>query len=817
MPAQQEGVRKEKRQRLPWSCDICRRKKVKCDSAEMPDYRCTNCTISKQECTHNRGEARGTEEPKRVHTGQEYVAAILSTSTIYIPPDDPQTFHQILIEVAVYARSLEVKLTSLALLPPPPAMSTLPERTPSPWIAEASDASDNDLPTSEELTLTQPDTGLASLSSKITRRFNGQSSNVSFAKAALKQLQGNLGGVQRPEFWTPRPWKTLNIVPPQHYFPQVDLLTTLVEIYFDQINPLLGVLHPPSFRQSLVDGLHLRDPQFGAVVLAVCSLASRYSDDPRVFLDEFPNSEHSCGWKWFRQVRPLGTLISLEPSLHQIQLIFLSTLYLCGTAAPEEVWLLTGLGIRFAQAAGAHHRSGYKRMTPLEAELYKRVFWMIVAIDTIDSSFRGRPRMSTIAELHLDLPFDADLEYLDMANPVQPIGKPSSSAFMIALLRLMIIFERIQGAYPTHGKVCDNGVVTDLDSELNKWVDAIPAHLRWDLHQSNQVFLDQSAALYTCYYHGFYVCCNPRVALIMGAAQIMIHRPFIRGPGKEASSSTSFPSLAICANAARSCGHVMDVQTRRGRGLLFLPNVIDALFDSAVVLLINVWSITGGRNFLKDFDRASADVHNCVRVLRLYERRWSVAGNKVDILTAMLNIGKYASRNSPSLKRPRDDTLGDITPESNDSQPLGDPSEPRPIAGSSRVMSITEQIEALDVSIPEIDHLFSLPLNTEELGRLPIYDPFYPEFPTQSENLHYQPQSHWTDQANHTTFMVPGLINGVDPAIGVLLQAEENMSDGLQLELGPPATEFETPPGDGWRDWSTYLANLEGLNHNPRY
>ena len=39
-------------------------------------------------------------------------------------------------------------------------------------------------------------------------------------------------------------------------------------------------------------------------------------------------------------------------------------------------------------------------------------------------------------------------------------------------------------------------------------------------------------------------------------------------------SKTQFPSLAICANAARSCGHVLDVQARRGRGLLHYPSLM---------------------------------------------------------------------------------------------------------------------------------------------------------------------------------------------------------------------------------------------------
>ncbi|KAJ7146476.1 fungal-specific transcription factor domain-containing protein [Mycena epipterygia] len=233
-------------------------------------------------------------------------------------------------------------------------------------------------------------------------------------------------GVQRPEFWTAQPWEKLVIEPPQHIFPEDDLVKSLVKIYFDQINPIIGILHSPSFHQSISDGLHLRDHHFGAVVLAICSLASRYSDDPRVFIDG-ANSEHSCGWKWFQQVRPLRVSFSPEPSLHQLQLICLSVLYLAATSNPEECWILAGLGMRLAQGAGAHHRSGYSRMKPLESELYKRVFWVLAISDTFS--------------FDLDPPVEFDDEYGEI-----PQGKPSSSAFLGAYLRLMMIFGRIQDA-----------------------------------------------------------------------------------------------------------------------------------------------------------------------------------------------------------------------------------------------------------------------------------------------------------------------------------------------------------------------------------
>ncbi|KAJ7447160.1 fungal-specific transcription factor domain-containing protein [Mycena latifolia] len=787
-----------KRRRLQGSCDACRKKKVRCDSAEMPENKCTNCITSNIECTHAYARLKAGENPPAAPvpiTAQQHVANILSATTVYIPSTD---LHQVLIQVARYARSLEEKLAALqpqTIVPKSrsPMPSSMEEDSPS---LEALVDDDDQAPIRDPLGGLIPDAKRDSL-------FYGKSSSVQFIKSAIKHIHGNTSivvGVQRPEFWTTQPWEKLVIETPHHIFPENDLLKSLIKIYFEQINPIIGILHFPSFRQSVTEGLHFRDQHFGAVVLAVCSLASRTSDDPRVLLDGV-NSEHSCGWKWFRQVRPLRTSFSPYPSLHQLQLICLSVLYLAGTSHPEECWILAGLGLRFAQGAGAHHRSGYSRMEPVEAELYKRIFYMLVATDIILGSFKGRPCITHSVDFDLDPPINCDEEYWGIPNAVQPRGKPSTSAFLVAYVPLMTIFGCIQRAvYPVNGQPPSSETIAELDSELNKWVDALPEHLRWDPNQENPVFLHQSAALYASYYH----------------ALILIHRPFIPAPGKESMANTNFPSLAICANAARSCGHVLDVQTRRGRGLLYHPQIMTVLFDSAIVLLINVWAVVGKSRTPERYSRATADVQNCVRVLRLYERRWRVAGRKCDIISAMLNIGKYTS-DAPSLKRPRDMEEGATTSPDVSEVSLDSP-ENRPIAGTSRAMSVAQQIKVLELSIQETEHLFSLPLHTEELGRLPIYDSFDYQFTFQSADVQYQyqPQSCLDSQDDEIFGPIdPQFLYGVDPpsAPGSNFHSPQTGSSGTpsgdEIKLDH---SFDIPSEDGWRDWSTYLANVDGLN-----
>ncbi|KAJ7367662.1 fungal-specific transcription factor domain-containing protein [Mycena albidolilacea] len=766
-----------KRRRLQGSCDACKKRKVRCNSAEMPGNRCTNCITTFIECTRAGKSLPSPDSPK---TGQEHVAAILSTTIVYVPSHDHNVNHRILVEVAGYARSLEERLAA-----PPQLHSFVPTATsPNPSSLEESlspnaseDATSTD---AEQYRHTRNSSTDRSVSvSKKADRFYGLSSGVQFIKAM--RLMNGVVGVQRPEFWNMPPWEVFTLEVPRQVFPEDDLLQSLVTIYFEQINPILGILHFPTFQQSISDGLHLRDREFGAVVLAVCSLASRNSDDPRVFI-EGTNSEHSCGWKWFRQARPFCAPFSRGTSLYQLQLICLSAIFTSGVAIPEEGWILAGLGIRLAQCAGAHHRGGYRKMEPLAAELYRRVFWILVVADTLMSSFNGRPSITKPFDFDVDFPTGCDEEWWGLPNAMQPAGKPSTAAFMPVYLQLMVIFGRIQRAvYSVNGPVRLHEEMVDLDSELNKWVDIIPEHLRWNPHQQNQIFLDQSAVLYTTYYH----------------AQILIHRPFIPAPGKESiSSTTQFPSLAICANAARSCGHVLDVQARRGRGLLHYPGLLTALFDSAVVLLVNVWAVVGGRKprTPDDFARATADTQNCVRVLRLYERRWRTAGRDCDIISAMLNIGKQW------LKRPREVEEEEIPVSASPYVP--DDSLSLSIGGSS------------DHSIQEAEQqLFSLPLLTDELGRLPVYDSFDygPRF--EPNELHHPVPSYLDSERD---LLEPELLFGVEPALDSIFSLnpqQDGITGGVEnIQLTPNPMSFDIPSSDSWQDWSRYLESLDGLN-----
>ncbi|KAF7313268.1 Fungal-trans domain-containing protein [Mycena kentingensis (nom. inval.)] len=790
-----------KRRRLQGSCDACKRKRSRCDSAIMPGNTCTSCISAGIACTHSQStkenNLRNLFSDERSKVAQQTVSEIVSPSTVYVPSSDSAASHRTLVEVAHYARNLEERLAALqpqTRVPPQKSHpAAIPEDKPEPDSdAEAFVANQScsvwaldTCPSAEE--------GLWKLETKKADRFYGRSSSAHFVRNVMRHVdkgRAYVFGMQRPEFWQAQSWERLNPDSPPLIFPDADLLASLVSIYFAQVNPFVGFIHRPSFDAAFRSGEHFRSSPFGSLVLAVCAVAARYSSDPRVLLPTANADEHSRGWAYYRQIRPLRAQFTLIPGVEELQTLGLCLLFISATANPEEGWVLVGLGVRFCQAAGAHlrpaeaqeqngHALNVTKQSLLEAEVLKRIFWWFMMSDLTMSIFKGRPSMTKTAEVDIDLPLPCDDQYWDLPNPVQPPNKPSAHAYIGEFYRLLLIIDRIQREiYPVKGTVKDD-IVANLDSTLNEWIDSLPAHLKWGTNHDDPIFFDQSASLYITYYH----------------AQILLHRAFIPAPfvghtgttvSAHGNRTSNFPSLAICANAARACGHIANAHISSGRPML--PNVIPmiALFDSAVILLVNVWTVVDASRVRSqdEYARATADVSGCMRVLKLYETRHRVAGRHCDILNALINYGKFASDAAAAhpaaellLKRPRD-AREEIEAEISSGTPLA----VLPAPGDSPESSPEEQMEALERSMQETNHLFAFPGNGAEFA-----------FPMHAADLGQLPV--------HTS--APGREEEVDAH-----SAFESYTQSMPSRVIIPRNTFS------WEEWSAYMTGIDELNRD---
>ncbi|KAI0701455.1 fungal-specific transcription factor domain-containing protein [Cerioporus squamosus] len=605
--ADEDSTRLTKKRKLQRACDHCRHKKS--DGPQMPHNRCSRCIARRAECTYN--EAFSVVSLRLVHSYVENLESRLERMEKLVnklcPDADlskelegsqpaPEASADTPASAASRASSSRrEKLSSLS-----PSVLGL-----SPQSPVGSD-SDEDGDTEEDLT-----DGLRKLSIDThPYRFHGRSSGMLLLREAGQIATGSLCGQEKGPYRheaRSRHYSWRMRLPREEPFfddfPPDDLLDTLVELYFRKVNDMLPLLHEPMFKQSIRDGLHLRNSGFGAIVLLVCANGSRFVRDRRVLLDG-SDDWHSAGWRWYEKVEEKQKLELAPAKLYDLQLCVLMAHFLSGSMAPQSTWTLIGNGIRRAIDVGAHRRKVYNANPTIEDELWKRAFWILVATEWTHSYGLGRPSAIHDEDIDVALPTMIDDEHWSSPGqddiPQQPEGKPSKVAALVSLIRLsQILAFATRTLYPINkSKRTDSSweqrIVAELDSALNNWVGSLPNHLRWDPNREDPLHLTQSATLLGHYYQ----------------VQIAVHRQFLSAAYRD--SPLSFPSVIICNNAARSTVQVFEVVHKRlgtiyhgGAGLLYI---------SGAVLMRSIWGQQhSGRTI--NVDRDIACVRKAIEML----------------------------------------------------------------------------------------------------------------------------------------------------------------------------------------------------------
>ncbi|ESK87972.1 hypothetical protein Moror_10847 [Moniliophthora roreri MCA 2997] len=572
-----------------------------------------------------RGSQR-TRISRSLHETQKLVDSILSASKPFVVPRDTQTVHQLLVDLAHYARSLEQGQSASQLTmsrntsPLPTGNEPAYSYTSSLSKLAGSYINSDVFCVEDDLDSFADKFNHLSLNHGAARHF-GPSSALAFTQSifALRQrIEGSSQRIpkKRPQFWHIYPWQVeKEEASPDYDFPEEDLLNELIDLFFKKINFAFPVLHRPVFEKCIKDNLHRQNRHFGATVLTLCAVASRYSDDSRVFDD--PAEPSSAGWKYFRQIQLMRSTFLIPPTVYELQMYCIAMLFLYCTTTPEACWILLGHGVRCAQDLGIHRRPPGNVKPTMEYQLLNRVFWCFYVIDVILTMALGKPRAIHTEEYDVPLPLEVDDEYWEVEDPEdafkQPVGKPCKMSFWISFLKLSDIAGSAQAMLLAQNS--DVGMewrernIIEIDSRLNAWVDTIPDHLKWDPDREDPIFFHQSAILYTLYYW----------------IQIHVHRLFT-APMQVASP---FPSQVICTNAARSCCHILQAQNRKD--FIVHPVSLNAAYISGIILYLNVET----SKEMLDAANLNKEISNCYKCFECFgewERRFQMAGYFRDIL-----------------------------------------------------------------------------------------------------------------------------------------------------------------------------------------
>ncbi|KAK4704332.1 hypothetical protein P7C70_g1875, partial [Phenoliferia sp. Uapishka_3] len=610
-----EQQKKGKEPRVGRACDPCRRAKVRCLDG-LPDRPCARCKTSKLACTFDekavkRGPPKGYVESleRRLEAMEALLRALSATSSADLDKlptadfdfddngDDLQAFREHSTPGSTTGASpMGNGKTNVSL--------------------ESVDRLAADL---EELSVDKD-------------RYVGRGSGLHLARSIREFSKTDImPAIDSEHDSTPSIVELLlqedHLRTSFHFeLPPVDLQRKLLDAYWSRFNNSTPLLHRPSFERALADGSLERDTSFRSLFFMVCAVAARFVEDERLDIQYAVSdpvaSRQSKGFEYFRASSGSASPALMSATLYDIQSSVLAIAWLLGAATPISAWACVGFAIRRVVDVGAH-RENRKRWnsSPLADQLRRRAFGALFGIDRTISASLGRPLAIHDQDCDLGPPLDITDEALDEWNlrgpdspPPPPSEIPGPLAGTNCLIRLQTIMGRalrlLYGMNRQSNTVEKaTAAVTELDSLLNE---------------------------YTSYY----------------ATQILVHRDNISPTRK----MHTFPSLAICSNAARSCSHILDalrVASLEQEGFWFIPL---AGVTSGLILLINVFA--NGPTGSSLTSSAMSDVKKCIHILEVLAPTTFLAGkcaSGLDRLSTMAGHPVHPRNpDAPSLKRTND-------------------------------------------------------------------------------------------------------------------------------------------------------------------
>ena len=290
--------------------------------------------------------------------------------------------------------------------------------------------------------------------------------------------------------------------PPSEALP-TELLHCLIDAYFERVHILYPCLHEPSFRTAW-DAHHASDVSLGASAqnqawLAVLNMVFAHGtqfvlqeasehDKTLLHADTFALTARRC----------VTRALAKDTTLESVQALLLLSHYLQGTTAFNDCWTVGGFLIRTEIGIGLHIDPAGSRLTEIEKQVRRRVWAGCFILDRTLSMKYGRPSTIPISIVErVEMPATVDDQYIttNTTRPRQPQTSPSRMNFFVSTIGQAYIIDAVlndlylddlrlhmlrdQAGNPKTevlSKLLSKAV--HLEGRLQAWWEGLPDHLR---------------------------------------------------------------------------------------------------------------------------------------------------------------------------------------------------------------------------------------------------------------------------------------------------------------------------------------------------
>ncbi|AFR93350.1 nuclear protein [Cryptococcus neoformans C23] len=727
-----------KRRKVQRACDVCRRKKIKCEGPmnSLSDAKCAHCEEYDMDCTYveaakRRGPPKGYVETLEQRAGrlermlQQIYPGVDLNEYVGPKPDredfDINSYHGTLrsLNIPPYpalkplhsehlvtphtSRSTSVG-TSPAAAAPSPSMQAL---GPSPWrmyerdpARPAENESDVEEEAAAQLSIA---TSMSQLDVRDSHwRWHGRASGAFLMRQFedLRSATGDTSNIiqdinnhKRQQFWHVPEWELVIAnegLRPLDYsiWPEKGFDQQLINAYFDNVNLHLPLLNRKFFQRQYDSGMWRNNPGFSRVCLLVFANGSRFVDDPRVYWPtdlsmteegrERLATDKDGTLRYSAGWKYLRILLRMGRSIMQGPNLyeFQSHVLICQFLQGSAVPHLMWILSGFGLRS-AQELGIHVRATLLHADPTERALYnrAFWCLYHIDRYNCAAIGRSVAIQ---DTDFNADYP-IEVDDEYWDTGDAERN-FKQPEGKISSIASFVQTLKLDHIV----GAILQTVYAINK----LPEQ-RADIVAQRAIVVELDSALNSWADNvphelrwdpsrsNYQLFRQSAVLYIYYYyCQILIHRPFIPGPRNQ--HAADLPSLAVCVNAARSICNITDAALKRGRQEGCLPGRalnVSFMLPTWIAAIILLINIYSGRQTVAEREKALIDIRRCVAASKELEVIWRQSGKYTDFLLQLARESGMPHADKVPMVEKR---LRDGNP-----QPSERSRRPEPMQGSS--------------------------------------------------------------------------------------------------------------------------------------
>ncbi|RMZ90761.1 hypothetical protein DV736_g1999, partial [Chaetothyriales sp. CBS 134916] len=570
-----------KRRRITRACDMCRKKKIKCDGKQP---KCGHCTNYKTNCVFTL-----TEKKRNPPKGAKYIQglenrlgrmeSLLKMSGLLTEEEAGRT------DLGTLEKRLADKASSNVHRQPESPRPSPNGSGSTHTVTGSRDTPRHDSRASPQESVTTPESqadrrteeveNLSDLMCSLVTnnvgetRYIGSSSAFSiFSRKGIEWVNNKTGdtsfedtiqdAVNEEEnkwmYWKPEIFGDIFVRRIFKPLPPKEEAMGLFQDFFENFNCMFPLFHEPTF-MHLVEKQYSADPYEGSGWWASINVALAIAYRIRVVSNVVPAEDDQKAWYYLKNAMGVLTELTLRNTdLLSVQAILGMALFLQGTPNPQPSFILISAAIRQSHSIGLHKRGAAFNLNPIEAEQRKRVFWIAYMLDKDTCLRSGRPPAQEDDDMNVELPSEDPPD--NIGNIPLADGKGKLNLFRLMCEFALISSKVYRSLYSVHASKQSDGellnTIGKLDSELEAWKDKIPIDFRpeHEINTSHTPLILHIVVLHFSYYN----CLTTihRMSVHHGYWTSRLSDFAIQGLNARPLNPRVYSSAALCVTAARA-------------------------------------------------------------------------------------------------------------------------------------------------------------------------------------------------------------------------------------------------------------------------